>query len=159
MASGTPQDPQIRPIRTLAELHRGAVPDQVTAEDAQREAWRRVEIRYYGGRVDELERRLRRRTWILGCALVVSTVLAIPTLLQFLLPDLKPRTTAAPAAPADNTAPIKPAPVRSASPDAARSSTLAAPQEQAAAPIPMLSAPEPTTQLVEPLRRPTTPKR
>ena len=102
MATGNPQALQRRPVRMIApaELHRGTVPDQVTA-DAELEGWRHNDTRYFAGRVDELERQLRRRTWMLGCALAFSlgatTMWAIPPL-RALLPDLKPLTTADPAA-------------------------------------------------------------
>ena len=118
MASGTPQDPQLRPIRTLApeELHHGAVPDQVTAEDAELEA---------GGATRFAITVAGWTCWSVGSADARGysdapwwprpPPLAIPTLRQ-LLPDLKLLTTAGPAAPAENTAPIKPPPAPPASP-------------------------------------------
>ena len=111
MATGNPQALQRRPVRVIApaELHHGTVPDQVTV-DAELDGWRRNDTRYFAGRVDELERQLRRRTWMLGCALAFSlgatAMWAMPPL-RALLPDLKPLTTADPAALAGSPAPIE----------------------------------------------------
>jgi hypothetical protein len=110
MATRNPQALPLRPVRIIApaEFHRETASDQVTA-NAELEGWRHNDTRYFAGRVDELERQLRRRTWILGCALAFSlgatTMWAMPTL-RALLPDLKPLTTADPATHAGNPAPI-----------------------------------------------------
>lgn len=109
MTHGILQPPQVRHIRAVAPVQRDrdALPDQ-NAVEAELDGWRRNDARFFAHRVDVLERQLRRRTWILGSALLVSlgaaAALAMPQL-RPLLPELKLRLMAGSDASTGNSTP------------------------------------------------------
>ena len=76
------EDSPARPVgpnATIAGGH-GEILDRAVVADPEMEGWRRNEMRFLAGRVEELESQLRRRTWLLGggfgLSLLAATALA-----------------------------------------------------------------------------------
>ena len=65
----------VGPIATVVGRH-GETLDRVAVADPEMEGWRRNEMRFLAGRVEELERQLRRRTWLLGGGFGLSLLAA-----------------------------------------------------------------------------------
>ena len=90
------------------EPEQAAAPD-VIAADQELEGWRRNDVRFFAHQVDVLERRLRRRTWILGVALLASlsavAAIAMPQL-RPLLPELELALTSGAARTSSHPAPV-----------------------------------------------------
>ena len=110
MIHGSLQHPQLRQVRAVApeQPEQAAVPD-VNAAEQELEGWRRNDVRFFAHQVELLERRLRRRTWILGVALLASlsaaAVMAMPQL-RPLLPELELALTSGAARTSSHLAPV-----------------------------------------------------
>ena len=110
------EDSHVRPVGPIATVagHHGETLDRVAVADPEMEGWRRNEMRYLAGRVEELEGQLRRRTWLLGggfgLCLLAATALAGAIWLPFqpLNPWPIARQAATATTPPPITAPAQP---------------------------------------------------
>ena len=115
----------VGPIATVVGRH-GETLDRVAVADPEMEGWRRNEMRFLAGRVEELERQLRRRTWLLGGGFGLSLLAAAALSSAIWLPQ-----------------PLNPWPIARQAATAAPPPPAAAPADTAAAPAKPVEAPAP----------------